>query len=177
MRGRGGRKDRLSRFPVAKLFSHMTEKLRKGIFQCLEKLLRSRNVRDKRGVSAISVRIVLSHSIEKYRKGWIPEFRNFRVSKKFMDIRGWTIITTSRQKRLSHRTEGFRRGTLLCLRNFLVSRNVTDKRGVSRFSVEIVFVTAPKIFVKDFFFFSGNFWYRGMLEIRDGVSRFSVKIV
>ena len=94
MRGRGGRKDGVSRFPVAKLLSHMTKKLRKGTFRCLEKLLRSKNVREKRGVSAFSVRIVLSHSIEKFRKGWIPEFRKLLASKTLLDKReGWTITT------------------------------------------------------------------------------------
>ena len=92
MRGRGGRKDGVSRFPVAKLLSQMTEELRKGAFRFLRKNLRSRNVRDKGGVSAFSVKNVLSHSIEKFSKGSIPEFRKLLASKTLMDNReGWTI--------------------------------------------------------------------------------------
>ena len=44
----------------------------------------------REGVSRFSVKIFLSHSAEKFRRGTLLCcFRNFPVAKKFMDKRGW----------------------------------------------------------------------------------------
>ena len=75
----GGRRAGVLRLAVEKMLSHITEKLRKGTFRFLRKILRSRNVRGKRRVSRFSVDFILSHITEKFRRGSLSNFRKLLV--------------------------------------------------------------------------------------------------
>ena len=79
-------------------------------------------------------------------------------------------ITIFRWKFLSHSAENFRRRTLLCFRKFLVSKDVKDMRdrGHQDFPSKICCLTVPKNIVGEIFCVSEKFWYRKMLEIREG---------
>ena len=79
-------------------------------------------------------------------------FRNFPVSKNFIDKKG--VITIFRRIFLSHSTETFRRGTLLVSQNFWYGKIFGIKGGwvgISRFSVEYFCLTVPKHFVEETF--------------------------
>ena len=78
-------------------------------------------------VSRFSVKIVLSHSNEKFRRGTLPCFKKIRVSKNFMPMRG--ISRFSIENLLSHSTESFRRGTFQSFTKFLVSKKFMDERA------------------------------------------------
>ena len=70
----------------------------------------SKNSMAKKGVSRFFVKIFLSHSAEKFRRGTHLCFRNFRVSKDFMFQR---VVSRFFVKNfLSHSAENFRRGIL-----------------------------------------------------------------
>ena len=68
------------------------------------------------GISRFSVKIFLSHSAEKFRKGILLFLRNFLVSKSFMDEKG--VSRFSVENFLSHRAEKLRKGTLECFTDF-----------------------------------------------------------
>ena len=71
MRGRGGRKDGVSQFPVEIMLPHRTGKLRKVILPDFRKFLLSKNLMDKRKVvfSGLFAKNFLSHRTEELRMG------------------------------------------------------------------------------------------------------------
>ena len=78
-----------TRFSFGNFLSHSTEKLRRGIFLCLIKILVSKIFMHKRGRGIIVLRrIFFSHSSETFRRGTLLCFRNFLVSKIVKDKRG-----------------------------------------------------------------------------------------
>ena len=83
---------------------------------------------EKGRVSRFSVKIILSHSAENFRRGTFLSFRKFLVSKNVRDKREGRVSRFSVKIVLSHSAEKFRRGTLLSFRKFLVSKNVRDER-------------------------------------------------
>ena len=83
---------------------------------------------------------------------------------------------------MSHSAKKNRRGTLLCFRKLLVSKKFMDNRGerdggsITIFCQKFLSHSAENFRRVTLQCFS-NFGFRKRLEIREGVSRFSVEIV
>ena len=107
----------------------------------------------RKGVSRFSVKNFLSHSAEKFRRGTLPCFTKFLVSKNFMDKRGKGSITIFCQNCFVSITKNFvgEPGTFWCFRKFVVSKNFMLQRVMSRFSVEIFLSHSTEKFRKGTF--------------------------
>ena len=71
-----------------KFFCLSTEKFRWGTFRCFINFRVSKNFRLKKGISLLSVEIVLSHSAERIRRGTLLCFKKILVSEISMHRRG-----------------------------------------------------------------------------------------
>ena len=121
MRGRVGRKDGVSQFPVEIMLPHRTEKLRKVILPDFRKFLLSKNLMDKRKVvfSGLLVKNFLSHRTEELRMGILLFFsRNFWYQET-LEIRE-RVSRFSVAIVLSHITKKFGKGSLPNFRKLLV---------------------------------------------------------
>ena len=100
-------------------------------------------------------------------------FRNFLISKKFMDKGEGGSIKIFHRIFFVSQCRKTRRGTLPCFRKILVSKNVRDKRGGDlRFSVEIILSHRTETFRRATLLFcvSEKIWQWKGLWIRGGGS-------
>ena len=126
-----------SRLSNEKLFSHNTEKLRRGNL-CFRKVLVSKNIKDKRerGHHDFPSKLCCL-TVPKIFVGetCVSESFWYRKMLRIREREGASRLSI--ETLLSHSTEKLRRGNL-CFRKILVSKNVKDKRerGASRLSIE-----------------------------------------
>ena len=136
-------------------------------------------------MSRYSVKIFLSHSTEKLRRGTFLFYTKFLVSKYFMDTR-WGVkeggvSRNSFENFFSQSTEKLRKGTFLFFTNILLSKNFMAKRwgvkegGVSRYSFKHFLSQSTEKLRRGTFLCFTKFWYRKNLWIRgartEGVSQ------
>ena len=129
-------------------------------------------------VSRYSVEKFLSHSAENFRRGILYCCINF-VCRKSLDKRKG-ISRISAEIFLSGSAERLRRGILFCFIDFGYLKGL-DKRGGGRFkySVEIFFLTLPKVFVGESFTVAlisciKKVWIRGGVDIKISRRKFLV---
>ena len=127
---------------------------------------------DRKGkrISRYSVENFLCHSAEKFRRGILYCCIHFVCRKSLDQRKGISRIYV--EIFLSRSAERLRRGILYCFIDFGYLKGL-DKRGGGRFkySVEIFFLTVPKVFVGESFtvaLISGieKVWIRGRGEIK-----------
>ena len=125
-----------------------------------------------------------SHCTETFHWGTLLCFRKNLLSKKFgarererERERERGVARLSVENDSSHGTGTFRAETLLCFSKLFVSKNVREMRGYLDFLSKLFCLKAPKQCVEEPFCVSENLCYRKMLEIREGVSQFSVEFV
>ena len=116
-----------------------------------------------------------SHCTETFHWGTLLCFRKLLLSKNIRNTRG--VSTIFRRKYFISQYWNVSWRTLLCFSKLFVSKNVRDMRGYHDFLSKLFCLKAPKQFVEEPFCVSENLCYRKMLEIREGVFRFSVEIV
>ena len=167
----------MSRFCVETFLSHSAEKSRRGTFLICasENFSSRRNIWIRGGSITIFCQNFLSDSAEKLRRGThqcviifgyrkILGFRELChdfVSKLFcLTVPKISVgIPSMFQK-------------VWAIENFYAS----ERKGVSRFSVENICHTVPKVFVGEQFCVSGKFVYRKNLCIRGGITKIRWKI-
>ena len=84
---RWAEKDEVSRFPLEKMLSHITENLGKETLRCFKKFRVSKSFVHKCGVSQFSVDYFLSHSTGEFRKENLLCFRNLLIPKNVREKR------------------------------------------------------------------------------------------
>ena len=121
---------------------------------------------DSVALSRLSVKYLLSHSTEAFRRGARLCFRNILVSKNFMDKRGTGVSRFSVENSLSHSAEKFRWGAVRSSRKFRVSKSFMHKTGISRFSIDYFLSHGTQTFRRGSLRCFRNIGYRKILCIR-----------
>ena len=129
-------KKRISLNSVEKSLSHSADKIRRRTLLCFERILVSKNFKQRRGeASRFCRKFFHLTGPKKLRQGSFLCFRKFLVGKNTLWIRGG-LSRFSVEIFMFLSAQNFRKGILLFLRKFLVSKSFMDEKGVSHFSVE-----------------------------------------
>ena len=175
----------ISRFSIKKNCCLTVPKiLRRGTLLCFRNFLVSKKLMDKRGEGrreyhdfpSKNVCLTVSKNLvgETFSVSLISGIERFYASEIYLTILCRNFFCLSAEK--------FRRGTfLICVsEKNLVSKKIMDKRGgegggsITIFSRKFC-LTIPKNLVRESYCFWEIFWFRNVLCMKRGVSRFSVQ--
>ena len=171
-KGGGGSSTLLSKF----FLSHRTKKTSPGNHSVFQKFSgREKYYMDRKGGYHDFPSKIFCLTVPKYFIG-----EHFGVSEKFFYRKfsciGGGITVLSELFVSQDRNEKLCKGTLMFSRKFLVSKKIYGQEGAYHdFQSEFLCLTVPKNFVGESYCFRENFWFRKVLRMKRGLSRFFVE--